>query len=171
MTAEIDAIEICRSVMAAVPAGVAVMAPEDPEGVRRGMTISSLAVVSYEPPSVLMCIGGAASWRPSLVPGRRFCANVLAPDQTAQSVGFAWSEADPFAGLEWSPAADGTPVLAGTAAHLLCTVEEAVEQHGTRVVMAGVDGGSLDREDALVYWKHAYFGEMTPVAPDFKGRW
>ena len=171
MTAENDAVEICRSVMAAVPAGVAVMTLRDPEGVRRGMTISSLTVVSYEPPSVLMCIGGAASSRPALVPGQTFCANVLGPDQTALSVGFAWAEADPFAVFESSPSADGTPVLAGTTAHLLCTVEKVVEHHGTYVVMAGVDGGSLDGDEALVYWKKSYFGEMTPVAPDVRGRW
>jgi hypothetical protein len=50
----------------------------------------------------------------------------------------------------WSPAPDGTPVLAGTAAHLLCTVERVAQHHGTYVLMAGVDGGSLDRDEALV---------------------
>lgn len=171
MTGQDNAVDICRDVMAAVPAGVAVMTLRDPEGVHRGMTISSLTLVSYEPPAVLMCIGGAASSRPALVPGQTFCANVLAADQTSQSVGFAWAEADPFSVFEWSPAADGTPVLAGTTAHLLCTVEKVVEHNGTYVVMAGVDGGSLDGGDALVYWNQKYFGELTPVAPDIKGRW
>lgn len=158
-----NAVEVCREVMAGVPAGIAVMTLVDADGVNHGMTISSLTSVSADPPSVLICVGGAASSRPFLVEGQRFCANVLAADQVALSMGFAFGEDDPFSTFRWTPSADGAPVLEGTAAHILCEVERVVDHHETAVVLAGVIDGSVTRDDALVYWKTAYYGELVPV--------
>jgi flavin reductase (DIM6/NTAB) family NADH-FMN oxidoreductase RutF len=164
-------VEACRQVMAAVAAGVAVMTLVDADGVLHGMTISSLTPVSADPPSVLLCVGGAASSRPYLVAGQRFCANVLAADQVAQSMGFAFGEDDPFATFGWTPAEDGTPVLDGTSGHLLCEVERVVDHHGTGVVLAAVIDGTVTKDEALVYWKTAYYGGLIPVEPGVTGRW
>jgi flavin reductase (DIM6/NTAB) family NADH-FMN oxidoreductase RutF len=166
-----NAVEACREVMAAVAAGVAVMTLVDADGEPHGMTISSLTPVSADPPSVLVCVGGAASSRPYLAEGQRFCANVLAADQVAQSMGFAFGEADPFATFGWTPAEDGTPVLEGTAAQLMCEVERVVDHHGTGVVLAAVISGAVARDEALVYWKTAYYGGLVPVEPGTTGRW
>jgi len=157
------AVEACREVMAAVAAGVAVMTLVDAVGKPHGMTISSLTPVSADPPSVLICVGGAASSRPFLVEGQRFCANVLAADQMAQSMGFAFGEDDPFTTFGWTPAEDGSPVLEGTAGHLVCEVERVVEHHGTAVVLAAVIDGAVTKDEALVYWKTDYYGGLVPV--------
>ena len=157
------AVEACREVMAAVAAGVAVMTLVDAVGKPHGMTISSLTPVSADPPSVLICVGGAASSRPFLVEGQRFCANVLAADQMAQSIGFAFGEDDPFTTFGWRPAEDGSPVLEGTAGHLVCEVERVVEHHGTAVVLAAVIDGAVTKDEALVYWKTDYYGGLVPV--------
>ncbi len=156
-------IELCRRVMDGVPTGVAVMTLVDSDGVAHGMTISSLTTVSADPPSVLMCIGGAASSRPFLVEGQRFCANLLAADQTVQSADFAYGAADPFEVHDWTPADDGTPILADTAAHLLCDVERVVDHHGVGVVLAAVVGGALDKDEALIYRNRTYYGRLVPV--------
>jgi len=166
-----SAVEACREVMAAVAAGVAVMTLADADGELRGMTISSLTPVSADPPSVLICVGGAASSRPHLVKGQRFCANVLAADQVAQSMGFAFGEDDPFVTFGWTPAEDGTPVLDGTAAHLLCEVERVVDHHGTAVVLAAAIGGAVTKDEALVYWNTAYYGGLVAVEPGASGAW
>lgn len=164
-------VDLAREITGRVAAGIAVMTLVDDQGVRRGMTISSLTPVSADPPSVLMCIGGAASARPALIEGRAFCANVLAADQAKVSMGFAWGDADPFEVFSWRPAADGTPILDDTAAHLLCRVERVVEHHGTAVVLAAVEGGGVDRDEALVYWRKTYFGGLVPVEPEAGGVW
>ena len=156
-------VELCRRVMDGVPTGVAVMTLVDSDGVPHGMTISSLTTVSADPPSVLMCIGGAASSRPYLVEGQRFCANLLAPDQAVQSADFAYGAEDPFEVHDWAPADDGTPILAGTAAHLLCDVEHVVDHHGIGVVLAAVVGGAFDKDEALVYRNRTYYGRLVPV--------
>jgi len=156
-------IELCRRVMDGVPTGVAVMTLIDSDGAPHGMTISSLTTVSADPPSVLMCIGGAASSRPYLVEGQRFCANLLAADQTVQSADFAYGAEDPFEVHDWTSADDGTPILADTAAHLLCDVERVVDHHGIGVVLAAVVGGALDKDEALVYRNRTYYGRLVPV--------
>jgi len=137
-----NAVDLCQQVMDGVPTGVAVMTLVDSDGVPHGMTISSLTTVSADPPSVLMCIGGAASSRPFPVEGQRFCANLLASDQALQSADFAYGAEDPFEVHDWTPADDGTPILADTAAHLLYDVERVVEHHGVGVVLARRGWGS-----------------------------
>lgn len=172
MTESVDPIvEIAGNVMSRVAAGVDVMTLIDADGERHGMTISSLVQVSAEPPSVLMCIGPAASSRPHLVPGQAFCINVLASDQVAQSVGFAYGTEDPFEVFDWSAAPGGTPVLSGTTAHLMCEVERVVVHNDTAVVMSRVTDGEVYKDEALVYWMQSYFGDLVRTAPDVKGTW
>lgn len=157
--------------MSSVPAAVSVLSFVDDEGRPHGMTISSLVAVSYEPPSVLVCVGGGASSRPFLVDGRRICVNLLASNQADQSVGFAYGEGDPFETYDWEPAADGTPVLGGTAGYLMCVVEQVVEHHGTAVTLAAVTETVPRGHDMLVYREQQYFGGLVPVAPEVTGRW
>ena len=164
-------VDLTAAVMDRVAAGVAVMTLVDAAGVRRGMTISSLTPVSADPPSVLMCVGGKASSRPAMVEGQTFCANILAADQVGHSVGFAWGEADPFDVFEWSSAVDGTPVLAGTVAHLLCEIERVVEHHETAVVLAKPIGGVVHKDEALVYWTKRYFVDLVPAPSGEAGVW
>jgi flavin reductase (DIM6/NTAB) family NADH-FMN oxidoreductase RutF len=167
----VNAVDLCQQVMDGVPTGVAVMTLVDSDGVPHGMTISSLTTVSADPPSVLMCIGGAASSRPFLVEGQRFCANLLASDQALQSADFAYGDEDPFEVHQWTPADDGTPILADTAAHLLCDVERVVDHHGVGVVLAAVVGGALDKDETLAYRNKTYYGGLVPVDDAANGRW
>lgn len=166
-----ELVDLAKELTGRIAAGIAVMTLVDGAGVKRGMTISSLTPVSADPPSVLMCIGGTASSRPALTVGRAFCANLLAADQTPVSAGFAWGDEDPFDVFEWEPAADGTPVLAGIAAHLMCRVEKVVEHHDTAVVLAAVESGAAHKDEALVYWRRSYFGDLVPVQPEAGGVW
>jgi len=98
MTTEEEAFsESCVEVMSRIAAAVAVLTLEDADGVRRGMTITSLTSVAADPPAVLVCVANTASSRPSMVPGQTFCANLLAADQVPHSLGFSWAKSDdPF---------------------------------------------------------------------------
>jgi len=159
-------VELCSKVMDGMPNGIAVMTLVDPDGHPHGMTISSLAPLSVDPPTVMMRIGQASSSRPFLVPGRQVCANVLASDQSLQSMGFAYGSEDPFTVFAWEPTTDGTPVLSATAAHLLCQVERVIDHHDVSVVFAEVVGGSLDKDDTLAYRNRTYFKGLVPLDPN-----
>lgn len=156
-------VDLCSKVIDGMPNGIAVMTLVDSDGHPHGMTVSSLAPLSADPPTVMMRIGQAASSRPFLVPGQRLCANVLASDQSAQSMGFAFGSEDPFTVFDWEPTADGTPVLSATAAHLLCKVERVIDHHDVSVVFAAVVGGSVDKDETLAYRHRTYFQGLVPV--------
>ncbi|MEN8234997.1 MAG: flavin reductase family protein [Actinomycetota bacterium] len=163
--------EVARDVMSRVAFGLEVVTLSDPDGVPRGMTISSLTQVSAEPPSVLVCLGPQASITRSLSPGQTFCVNVLASDQVDESYGFSYGTEDPFEAFDWSPAADGTPILSGTAAHLMCVVERVVDHHGSAVVLSKVVGGAVHKDETLVYWRKQYFSDLGPAVPGMRGTW
>lgn len=164
-------VDITRDVMSRVPAGVAVLTLSDDDGLPHGMTISSLTPVSADPPSVLVCVGAAASMHPFLVEGRDLCINLLRPSQVGHSVGFAYGEKLPFEVFGWSQGGNGAPLLDEVAGHLLGRVDRVVPHHQTAVVFIEVTGGSIEVDETLVYWQQKYFGEMSPVSPDVKGRW
>lgn len=171
MTSATDPVERFREVMSAVPAAVAVLTLVDDDGEPRGMTISSLASVSADPPSVMFGIGPNASMKATFVPGRDLCINLLSGDQAGHSVGFAYGEERPFEVFEWSPAENGAPLLAGCASHLLGQVKRVEVHHGTSIVLTDVTGGDVHTDDALVYWHRAYFGGLVPVEGTEPGKW
>lgn len=168
---EQDLVDVAREVMGHIAMTVEIMTLVEDDGTPRGMTISSLAPVSADPPSVLMCIGPQASSRPALVVGKSFCINVLATDQVPAAIGFAYGTEDPFEVFEWEPAADGTPVVSGSAATLFCEVENVVIHHETAVVLAKVTGGEVHKDEALVYWHQKYYGDFIRVMPEVTGTW
>jgi flavin reductase (DIM6/NTAB) family NADH-FMN oxidoreductase RutF len=166
-----DLVDVARAVMGRIAMTVEVMTLVEADGTPRGMTISSLAPVSAEPPSVLMCIGPQASSRPALVPGKAFCINVLASDQVPAAIGFAYGTEDPFEVFPWESGPDGVPIVGGSAATLFCEVENVVLHHETAVVLAKVTGGEVHKNEALVYWQQKYYGDFSRVMPEVTGTW
>jgi flavin reductase (DIM6/NTAB) family NADH-FMN oxidoreductase RutF len=168
---ERDLADVAREVIGQVPMPVEIMTFVEDDGTRRGMTISSLAQVSADPPSVLMCIGPQAEARSALVPGKGFCISILASDQVPEALGFAYGTEDPFEVFAWEPAEDGTPVVSGSAASLFCEVENVVMHHDTAVVLSKVTGGEVHKDEALVYWRQKYYGDFVRVMPEVTGTW
>ena len=164
--------EACVEVMSRVAASVAVMTLEGSDGVKRGMTITSLSSVSSDPPSVVMSIGSGASSHPFMAPGQTVGVNLLAADQTDYSIGFSWGKsADPFSDFAWKYGAGDTPVLTEAAAHFVCEIEKVEQYHGSAVVMAKVIDCDIQKDETLVYWRRAYFGGLVPVEGEVTGKW
>lgn len=159
----VDIAQVCSGVMDRVPHGVAVFTLLDDAGMRRGMTVSSLTSASAEPPSVLVCIRTKASMHPFLTPGRAVGISILAPDQSAVSNGFAWGADDPFDVFAWHEEG-GVPVVDGTIAHLVGTIDRVVSNHDTSVVIVAVRSGAITGDAALVHWNRGYYGGLVPVA-------
>lgn len=104
-----------RATMGAYPSGVTVLTTclgKRPVG----LTISSFASVSMDPPLLLQCVGRRAGALPAFTMGRTVAVNVLAHDQAALALRFAGKSGNRFAGVTHRPDAYGSPVLLGTAA-------------------------------------------------------
>lgn len=79
-----------------------------------GFTCQSFYSVSVDPPLVSFSVMKTSTTYPRIAPTGRFAVNVLSRDQTDVSAQFARKGTDKWAGVDWSPAASGNPVISGT---------------------------------------------------------
>ena len=115
-----------KAVMRHFPTGVTVVTSLR-HGQPRGVTVSSFASVSVDPPLVLICINREARSYLYISTSKIFCVNFLAGDQRALAERFAGKLRDnQFAGVAYHVDSTGSAVLRGTVAHLDC---EVVEEH------------------------------------------
>ena len=94
-----------------------------------GMTVSSFASVSLQPPQILICVNHLANTHGAIVESGFFAVNLLAADQQAWGMRFATRQptvSDRFAEIDFSQAITGAPILPGTMGWLDCYVREIV---------------------------------------------
>ncbi len=124
-----------RQVLGHFCTGVTVITTVDEDG-PAGFACQSFAALSLDPPLVLFCPSrSSATWRRIAATGH-FCANVLADEQHELARVFGTSGPDKFAGVPWSPASSGAPVLDGVLTWAGCSVE-AVHEAGDHYLVLG----------------------------------
>jgi flavin reductase (DIM6/NTAB) family NADH-FMN oxidoreductase RutF len=136
--------------------GVTVVTIRDPNGGPVGMTASSLASVSLEPPLVSVCIDHEAELHALIVAAPEFVVNILDGGQEELARRFALPHEDRFDGVGYRLGADGQVVLGGTLAHIEC--ERYAEYPGgdhTIIVGRVIGGGTRDGRP-LVYFRGGY---------------
>ncbi len=122
-----------------------------------GMTCQSFSSVSLSPPLVLFCPARTSRAWPLIQRAGFFCVNLLSREQEHLSNGFATKGADKFAGVGWSPAKTGAPLLDGVLGHVDCTIQ-AVHEAGDHYIVIGKvqDLGFGDADDPLLFFKGSY---------------
>ena len=146
-----------RKVLSHFGSGVTVVTASDADKRPAGLTCSSFASVSLDPPLVLVCVDHKAQCFPALRDHGRFAVNILSAGQEAISRRFATSKIlDKFEGVAHVVTDLGLPLLEGALAHLECTtVGLHVEGDHTifigRVERIGVPGG-----EPLLYYRGKY---------------
>src|SRR5207244_9970843 len=100
-----------RSAMSRFASGVTVVTTSTEDHQPNGLTVSSFASLSLEPPLVLVCIDQRASIHDLLVEGRYFAVNVLAEAQEILSRRFASRDADRFSGTGYVVGFAGVPIV------------------------------------------------------------
>ncbi len=126
-----------------------------------GMTVTSVASLSVEPPTLIVSINrGASSW-PILKREGAFGVNILAADQLEVAERFTGkgglAGADRFPGAQWTRRVSGVPLLVGALAAIDCEVEDIVERHSHAIVIGRVlDIQRSGHTAALAYWQGRY---------------
>ena len=126
-----------------------------------GMTVTSVASLSVEPPTLIVSINrGASSW-PILKREGAFGVNILAADQLEIAERFTGkgglTGADRFPGAQWIRRVSGVPLLVGALAAIDCEVEDIVERHSHAIVIGRVlDIQRSTHTAALAYWQGRY---------------
>lgn len=121
-----------------------------------GLTVSSFASVSLDPPLVLVCIDRKAQTHAALRQSGHFAVNVLATGQEELSRRFASNRTDKFDGVAHRRGRMGQPLIEGALAILECTTVDARE-HGDHTVFVGrVDDVQTTMAEPLLYFRGQY---------------
>lgn len=153
----IEAFEF-RRVMGHFVTGVAVVASRKPEtGEPCGLTASSVASVSLDPPLVLVCVDRSADSHDCIMEAGFFSLNILAAGQEKMSRRFAsWDLDKKFEGVSYRTGATGAPILEGTLAWLDCRLWASYDG-GDHTIFVGevLEGDAVD-EMPLLYYRGGY---------------
>jgi flavin reductase (DIM6/NTAB) family NADH-FMN oxidoreductase RutF len=112
--------EMFRLALARHPAGVVIVTLSGPSG-PGGLTVTSFASASLDPPLVSFYIGhGSSNW-PVVRAAGHFAVNLMGHDQQALAARFARKGEDRFSSpTRWRPGPAGLPLIMGATTHLIC---------------------------------------------------
>lgn len=149
-----------RQLLGRFATGVTVLTARTPGGGGEpiGMTASSVASVSLQPPLVLVSVDRTHDMHAALEAATHFILNVLAADQEALSRRFAATETDRFAGVGYRTSKHGIAVLDGVVAHIECEKQNAVRAGDHTVFVGLVVGGGVTERRPLLYYRGGYAG-------------
>lgn len=151
----IDAAQF-RELLGRFATGVTVITLDGPDGRPQGMTASSLASVSLNPPLVSVCIDHQADLHDAIARCPRFVVNILEVGQELLSRRFADQHDDRFAGVGYHRSPDGLVLLDGALAHIECDRHATYPGGDHTIVLGRVVGGATADGHPLLYYRGGY---------------
>jgi 3-hydroxy-9,10-secoandrosta-1,3,5(10)-triene-9,17-dione monooxygenase reductase component len=146
--------------------GVTVVTAATPDG-PVGFACQAFAAVSLEPPLVLFCPTRTSNTWPTISAAGAFCVNVLARSQAGVSAVFgSRGVLDRFAGVRWSTAPGGAPVLVDALTWVEASVD-TVHDAGDHYVVVGrvTSVGASNDERPLLFHRGRYTSTEPPLSP------
>lgn len=146
-----------RDAMSRVAATVHIVTTDGPAGLA-GITATSVASVSDEPPMMLFCINKISPSAARMIANGVFCINTLAPSHEALADIFAGRTGhrldERFAGGEWTKLVTGAPVLKSAAVALDCRLVEAKSVMTHFVMIGAVEAADFGPEGGNLGYAH-----------------
>lgn len=148
------------------PSGVTVVTSLA-NGIPSGMTVSAFAAVSVTPPRVSICVSDEAETRQVIESSRSFAVHILGCSQAELGLRFAQLLPEvptPFAGLGYSTAATGSPILAGCVAWLDCVLESTVTVGDHKLFIGTpVAANARDSDEAAIIYYERNWRTLAPL--------
>jgi 3-hydroxy-9,10-secoandrosta-1,3,5(10)-triene-9,17-dione monooxygenase reductase component len=151
-----------RQLLGRFTTGVTVLTTRDGAGRPAGMTASSLAAVSLEPPLLLVSVDRQTDFRTVMEHAQTFAVNVLAHDQEGLSRRFAADGIERFEGVRWTAGPGGVPFLDGVVAHILCEAFDRYQAGDHMVFFGRVVGGAAFDRPPLLHFRGRYTSTTEP---------
>ncbi len=145
-----------RQLLGRFATGVTVVTTLHADGQPAGMTASSVASVSLEPPLLLVAVERSHDMHDALGAAAHFAINILAADQEALARRFAAVEANRFEGVGYREGRHGVPLIDGVLAHIECAKQAAVPGGDHTVFFGLVTGGEVSERRPLLYYRGGY---------------
>lgn len=157
--------ELFRAAFRRHAAGVALVTCPTPEG-PTGLTASSVASVSADPPMLSFSVLRTATAAGPLLAAERLAVTLLAEGDVPVARAFAGQAGERFdPGHGWVVGHDGLPRLATAPAVIVGRPAQAIEAGQSWLVLVEVVGVELGPPGApLIYWDRAYRGIARPAA-------
>jgi flavin reductase (DIM6/NTAB) family NADH-FMN oxidoreductase RutF len=127
-----------------------------------GLTVSSLVMLSFEPPLVMFAIQHDANSYPAIVSCRHFGVSVLASGQAQVAARFAVKGEDKLAGarLDNGQLLD-VPLIADSLAQIECSTSQIFISGDHAIVVGLVEAARSREADPLLYFGRRY-GTFAP---------
>ncbi len=157
-----------RETMAHWASGVTIVTAME-DGRRVGITASSLASVSLNPPRILVCVNKRLYTHGAIEAGGVFAVNILEKNQVEWGMRFAGlvpEMEDRFAGIETKRAVTGSPILPDVLGWLDCTVVHAYDGGDHTIYVGQVEAcGAAEEGPPLLYfnrrWRQLHDAALT----------
>lgn len=124
-----------------------------------GITANSFASVSLDPPLVLWSPARASRRFPAFAAAERYAIHVLGADQIDLCRRFSKEGLD-FDGLDWKPAGDGVPLIAGCLARFHCARVSA-HDGGDHLIIVGRVLEAQHRDGQPLLFSCGSYGRFT----------
>lgn len=155
--------DVYRDAMSRLAAGVAVITTVDADGQPHGLTVSSLASHSIDPPTVLVSIHLDSRTFAALAETGSFVAHLLTGTQRDIAEVFATPRSTHrFDAVRWHRE-DRLPVLDHALATLRCDVASCYPHGDHAVVLGTVRDITIDGGDPLIYVDRDYASPDRPI--------
>jgi flavin reductase (DIM6/NTAB) family NADH-FMN oxidoreductase RutF len=125
-----------------------------------GITASSFASLSLQPPQVLICVNKRLSTNEAISEGGSFAINILAAEQKEWGILFAGMRpevTDRFAGIDWYTAETGAPILPEVLGWLDCRLRQVYDGEDHSIFVGEVvASGARDDGAPLLYYRRGW---------------
>lgn len=134
-------------------------------GIRYGITVTSVTSLCMEPLSILSCINQSASIRPHLRDVGRYCVNLLRQNQADISKRFSGAvPADErFLVGDWRESEDGVPYLADAQANIFCEIDQAFAYSTHDILVGRVQRSRFNPEVAPLLYQDGKYATGAPL--------
>lgn len=144
-----------RQVMGRFASGVTVVTTAT--GTRlAGLTVSSFASLSLEPPLVLICIDRQAGSHAAIAEAGQFAVNILSEGQEYLSRRFASDEPNKFTAGTYQLSPRGLPLINGALAQIECTLHSALPGGDHTIYVGVVVAAQCTNQRPLLYYRSGY---------------
>lgn len=143
------------------PTGVTVVTARDVAGRAHGITVSSVASLSLDPPLFLVCLAHDSRTHAALRASGHFGVHVLAREQAALARAFASRAVDKFARVDHEISPAGCPLLTAALASCECRVESIFPGGDHAIVVGEVLRTRSRPGEPLLYYR----GQLDQPGP------
>lgn len=152
-----------REAMSHVAASVHIITTDGPAGLA-GITATSVASITVEPPMMLFCINRNSPSAVRMIKNGVFCINTLAPAHEALADIFAGRTdhhlEERFTSGKWTKLVTGAPVLIGAVAAFDCRLVEVKDVATHYIVIGAVEAVEFGPEANNLTYAHRKYKAM-----------